>query len=1413
MKATPKFLEQALQRASIRSLKRSSMATAMTAVLLAGPAFADDTEVFFGQVDASADTQPNVMFVLDTSGSMNWNDGQPLTRLERMKNAIITILDSSANVNVGIMRFNGSSGGGSVLYPVTPIDSTVCEADNCGDLHLIKRLAEGDDDAEENLDNNNVYLGSSHLNLGENNSGDETLVGMRFTDINIPQGVDLTNAKIEFTAASNFSGSSVLTFRAELVPSASGFTSNNGDLSGRNETSQYVEWTVPAWSSNKVYQTPDLTPILQPLIDQADWCGGNSIAIGVVGFGKRIAKSHNQSPNQSPALKISYDSTSVDSTGGCTLNTVVSQVRSGSDDAEQYVNSGWVERDSSDLEFTRDGSTQQMIGMRFRDIAIPQGATIESANIEFEVDKNRSGDITVRFFGHDRNSSYQFREKYNHISNRTLTTASTDWAIPVAAQNAKVNSPDLKDIVQEIVDRGGWNSGNSMAFIVKHVSGNGYREFESYNGESVAAPKLRITYYGSSAGTTTTPSYVTARDKLKQVVTGMTATGGTPVVDAFYEAANYYLGREVDYGKKRGHYTNRYHRVSTPLSYANGSVSRSAGCTDEDLDHSDCKSETITGTPTYVPPYASSCQTNHIVLLSDGSATSNSAANKVKSLTGQSSCDNGNWKESCGKELAEYLEAGDFSSFDGDQNVTTYTIGFNNNDPFLTELAHAGGGTYNTANSSAELVNVFQSILSDVLAVDTAFVAPAATVNQFNRLTHNSSIYFALFKPNTRPTWSGNLKQYRLDSDDNGGVIIRDFDTSSDPRGKPAIDAGTGFFASDAVSAWSDVTDGNSVTAGGAAEQLPEISRNAYTFTGDVSNIPAAGANLTLTSNALHEGNGYITDEMLAINDRPDASERAAYRSGLLKWIRGVDINDEDGDGDNTDLRAHMGDPMHARPVILNYANTADTIHSTIFAATNEGFLHAIDAQSDLGNTSTGGNELWAFMPQELLSNVQDNFDNVGSVKHPYGLDGALATWTDDANDNVRIDSGEEAYVYVGMRRGGNNLYALDVSNRLSPKLKWVIHGGSGGTPGFEELAQSWSRPVPAKIIFNGAERQVLIFTAGYDTNQDPDDTGLVTPRVPDSRGRGIFIVDARTGAKVWSALGTTGGNQLFADMDYSFPSDIRVIDIDFDGYTDQMYVGDTGGQIWRFDVTQHHQSGDLLKGGVIAKLGGDDLQDNRRFYYEPDVALINESGERFLSIAIGSGWRAHPLAESNTDRFYMIRSNHIYGAPEDYGKDYGKEVSPGVWAPITDDDLVDVTTNIEPVTNTYGWRMDLPYYAEKVLGDAITINNQIIFTTYRPDDNVAACSTAIGSGGVYVVDVVDASPTLDLDGDGDIDINDREKPLKHGGIPPEATALIVEADDQIKPTILVGTEQPINPEFGNMTRRSYWVDLGNDTN
>ncbi|GEM_PF-867828 len=200
-----------------------------------------------------------------------------------------------------------------------------------------------------------------------------------------------------------------------------------------------------------------------------------------------------------------------------TSTTISVRVATGSDDAEEDISSGWMDLTSSDLELGVE-STAQLDGMRFTNLTIPQGATINSAYIEFERDETGSGTANLTFRGQDSDNTNTFTTTAYNISNtstRPKTTASVNWAISSSnlwsSSDGKHQSPDLSLIIQEIVDRGGWNSGNSMVIVVE---GTGKRVAESYNGEAANAPLLVIDYadpvvssFSCAAGLLTNPDF------------------------------------------------------------------------------------------------------------------------------------------------------------------------------------------------------------------------------------------------------------------------------------------------------------------------------------------------------------------------------------------------------------------------------------------------------------------------------------------------------------------------------------------------------------------------------------------------------------------------------------------------------------------------------------------------------------------------------------------------------------------------------------------------------------------------------------------------------------------------------------------------------------------------------------------
>ncbi len=195
------------------------------------------------------------------------------------------------------------------------------------------------------------------------------------------------------------------------------------------------------------------------------------------------------------------------------------RVGHGNDDAEERASNGAMLLNSSDLEFmdnTGDHGYQSHVGIRFRNsITIPQGYTITNAYIEFTVDESGPTVATnLNNYCENSGNSLVFNSTSGNISARSLTTATIPWnGLPQwTPNNSKINTPDLRSIIQEVVNRPDWAPGNALTFI---VTGTGKRVADSYNnGTTSKRPRLVIT---SSVPLPIELSYFLAKEKHEEV--------------------------------------------------------------------------------------------------------------------------------------------------------------------------------------------------------------------------------------------------------------------------------------------------------------------------------------------------------------------------------------------------------------------------------------------------------------------------------------------------------------------------------------------------------------------------------------------------------------------------------------------------------------------------------------------------------------------------------------------------------------------------------------------------------------------------------------------------------------------------------------------------------------------------------
>ena len=170
------------------------------------------------------------------------------------------------------------------------------------------RIAADYDDAEER-ENQGMYMNSTDLELVYDGSRGRQQVGMRFLNVTIPQGTEVKNAYIRFTADETSSSNVTVTFFGEDVDDAVTFATNSGNISSRTKTSASVDWTPDPWTSEgATHDSPDLTTIAQEIINRSSWSSGNDMVFIVTGTGtgKRTAESYDGSSSKAPLLHIEY---------------------------------------------------------------------------------------------------------------------------------------------------------------------------------------------------------------------------------------------------------------------------------------------------------------------------------------------------------------------------------------------------------------------------------------------------------------------------------------------------------------------------------------------------------------------------------------------------------------------------------------------------------------------------------------------------------------------------------------------------------------------------------------------------------------------------------------------------------------------------------------------------------------------------------------------------------------------------------------------------------------------------------------------------------------------------------------------------------------------------------------------------
>ncbi len=817
------------------------------------------------------------------------------------------------------------------------------------------------------------------------------------------------------------------------------------------------------------------------------------------------------------------------------------------------------------------------------------------------------------------------------------------------------------------------------------------------------------------------------RSKIASAVEDLNSIGGSPIVNAISAAAGWFENNIFET------------RVPAAKEYASPLKSRQSNAKEN------------------------FCTPNAMVLLSAGIPDSSGSTTETRYRS--IACDvtapfssAGNQAGLCAQEIAQWAYRTDlmpedvFPGWKGKQHVVTHTVGIQTAESseaelFLQTIAYRGGGKYFRGETAFSVTTDLKKIVDELsTTIPYSYAPPAIPYNPDRAAIDDGFIYVPVFSPEVGIFWKGNLLKYKTGLDEKGNPFIRD-------RNGKAVFSDDFIFNTGLQDYWL----ATNATTRKLYTWLQEENR-------ELSDIPSGSS---ISPNRVHADNSRISSSMLGvIND--------AERIEILNWVNWQDSPQDSENakapGGNSDASGimPMGAPLHTKPVVVSYKNK----NALVLINTTDGILHAFDAG---GDTPGGGDELWAFIPQQLLADLAHLKRNPPSSIPHYGLDGPLIVYETIDNNVAR------KFAVFGMRRGGRSLFALDISNRTAPRMAWQIDAASSA--GFDRLGQTWSTPRLLSMELNGgAAKEVLVFGGGYDPLQDKQST-----RTDDNYGNAVFVIDALSGERLayFSADEDTDNSGFKLQIDSMKNGIIGVlpVDINSNGISDRLYAADVAGRIFRIDIPDSGFSDTTISGGMIADINssGEGFQ---RFFTAPEVAYYSRGSDRFLAILIGSGFLPQPLNNTVTDRFYMIKDTAIWSAPQNKNGEIE-------YLSIGENDLYDASDNriqdgtvseinqskIE-LAGSSGWYIKLIANGvkQKVFSEPRVFNSVISFTSFQGErsesDDRCTASSSMGRNSIYAIKLVDGSAVLDINEDDTLDASDRSKTLPSSGIPPAAVVV-----------------------------------------
>lgn len=717
----------------------------------------------------------------------------------------------------------------------------------------------------------------------------------------------------------------------------------------------------------------------------------------------------------------------------------------------------------------------------------------------------------------------------------------------------------------------------------------------------------------------------------------------------------------------------------------------------------------------------------------------------------------------------------------------------------LQQAANLGNGLFTTAGNYQDIENAFLKMLGDIISKSHSYGTPSLPSI---RTASQANAYIASFIPNTGNFWQGHLRAYTgTVITTSSGPVFTLFDRNGVAFTGSTISGTCSFSEYVPPPIW-DASDCLMNPVGPYCGTTPTSPRYTHIYTitplsnpgfGPVADngatilkitgnytIPLGTANLFTTTNSNLIPSYFDVTDTTTMNNIINYVLGAKDSKGHV--LADIDHSDPTVVGvDNPDILTYLlgGDWLPGGKGYQQFINKIYNMPQIVIVGGDDGMIHAFDAGSITSATVENGNyvpysaqysygtgqELWAFIPYDILPKLQYMANPAlvpqtttalywtvagtyptSNTTHVFYIDGAPMirdVWLNGVDNGLGL-APPAAYwhtiLIIGERLGGVYYIALDITDRLHPKFMWEFTDNDMGFTFDQVFTHSppigpvWLGFDPDSVsTITTTTRWVVFLNAGYDLS--------ATTPISNWRGRGFYVVDIKTGNKLWEDH----------SMQYPTPASPSAVSRYLSGFS-EAYLPDIGGNVWRYNLGSKTSPGayDYSTGEVRTCLSSNDTNCwsaqmifagppststafPQAFYYIPSATFM-PLPPYDVRLSLGAGDRMNPLSCSPVNRYYSFITPQLYATQTTYG----------TAIPLTESNLTQLGGGTLASLNSNGWFVKLNTFTgtgvgTKNLAPSTYFNNIIYFTLFTPDPQACTASSsqfscnAFGGTGVFV--------------------------------------------------------------------------------